>query len=313
MVQKSVVLDYKLLFDACLVNSSSLFIILNNDLSINSISPMVTKLFSWNEEVVKNKKIADLFSKYAVEPFIDVTNPFEKCNNISNVSYDNANLQIDWSVEQFFNNNQICDYIFLIGNISNRLFSKLAAESEVRGDEARRTAVYTSVHEDSSTESTKQFPSAVEFRKKSNEKKTVRKEVVSELPQNDAELFVLDDFPILDIEKVKKSINYDNDLLKDILLSIADDEIPRDLALLKNYREEANWDEIEKIAHKMKGGAMYCGTTKMQYACMFFEKYKKSGKNELFERLYEQLFRISNETRDTILSWIVEQKHFFQD
>ena len=52
---------------------------------------------------------------------------------------------------------------------NNRLLSKLAAESEVRGDEARRTAVYTSVHEDSSTESTKQFTSAVEFRKKSND------------------------------------------------------------------------------------------------------------------------------------------------
>ncbi|OGV31886.1 MAG: threonylcarbamoyl-AMP synthase, partial [Legionellales bacterium RIFCSPHIGHO2_12_FULL_35_11] len=51
----------------------------------------------------------------------------------------------------------------------NRLLSKLAAESEVRGDEARRTEAYTSVHEDSSTESTKQFTSAVEFRKKSNE------------------------------------------------------------------------------------------------------------------------------------------------
>src|SRR3990167_8621999 len=47
------------------------------------------------------------------------------------------------------------------------LLSKLAAESGVRGDEAHRTAVYTSVHEDSSTESTKQFTSAVEFRKKS--------------------------------------------------------------------------------------------------------------------------------------------------
>ena len=50
----------------------------------------------------------------------------------------------------------------------NRLLSKLAAESEARGDEARRIAVYTSVHEDSSTESTKKFTSAVEFRKKSN-------------------------------------------------------------------------------------------------------------------------------------------------
>lgn len=49
----------------------------------------------------------------------------------------------------------------------NRLLSKLAAVSEVRGDGERRTAVYTPVHEDSSTASTKQFATAVEFQKKS--------------------------------------------------------------------------------------------------------------------------------------------------
>ncbi len=53
-------------------------------------------------------------------------------------------------------------------NKKNRLLSKLAAESKVRGDSERRTGVYTQVHEDSSTESTKQFASTVEFRKKSN-------------------------------------------------------------------------------------------------------------------------------------------------
>ena len=50
----------------------------------------------------------------------------------------------------------------------NRLLSKPAAESELRGDSKRRTGVYTQVHEDSSTESTQQVASAVGFGKKSN-------------------------------------------------------------------------------------------------------------------------------------------------
>ncbi|TAL58632.1 MAG: hypothetical protein EPN84_12585, partial [Legionella sp.] len=50
--------------------------------------------------------------------------------------------------------------------INNRPLSKLAEESKVRGNVARRTAVYTSVHEDSSTTLTKQFASSVEFRDK---------------------------------------------------------------------------------------------------------------------------------------------------
>jgi metal-sulfur cluster biosynthetic enzyme len=50
----------------------------------------------------------------------------------------------------------------------NRLLAKPAAVSEVRGEAERRTGVYMSVHEDSSTASTKQFATAVGFCKKSN-------------------------------------------------------------------------------------------------------------------------------------------------
>ncbi|KTD72524.1 chemotaxis protein CheW [Legionella tucsonensis] len=52
---------------------------------------------------------------------------------------------------------------------SDRPLSKLAEECEVRGDAERRTGVYTEVHEDSSTASTKQLTSSVEFGKRSNE------------------------------------------------------------------------------------------------------------------------------------------------
>ncbi len=51
---------------------------------------------------------------------------------------------------------------------NNRLLSKFAAVREIGGDSARRTGVYTRVHEGSSTESTNKFSAEVEFRKKSN-------------------------------------------------------------------------------------------------------------------------------------------------
>jgi RPE1 domain-containing protein len=51
-----------------------------------------------------------------------------------------------------------------------RLLSKPAATSEVRGNTERRTTVYTLVHEDLSTVSTKQFADAVGFGKKSIQK-----------------------------------------------------------------------------------------------------------------------------------------------
>ena len=52
-------------------------------------------------------------------------------------------------------------------DINIRPLSKLATSSKVQGDGERRTGVYTLVHEDSSTASTKQFADGVEFRKRS--------------------------------------------------------------------------------------------------------------------------------------------------
>ena len=54
----------------------------------------------------------------------------------------------------------------------NRPLSKLGAVREVRGETERRTGVYTLVHEDSSTVSTKQFSRTVEFQKRSNDSST---------------------------------------------------------------------------------------------------------------------------------------------
>ena len=63
-------------------------------------------------------------------------------------------------------NQELADDLIEINH--NRVLPKPAAESEVRGDTARRNGVYTQVHEDSSTEPTKHFASAVGFGKKSN-------------------------------------------------------------------------------------------------------------------------------------------------
>ena len=53
-------------------------------------------------------------------------------------------------------------------DLDNRPLSKLASVMGFEGDSERRTAVYTEVHEDSSTESTCKSPTEVEFRERSN-------------------------------------------------------------------------------------------------------------------------------------------------
>ncbi|AWW50883.1 hypothetical protein ASM33_08385 [Wolbachia endosymbiont of Folsomia candida] len=57
---------------------------------------------------------------------------------------------------------------------SNRLLSKLACERQVLGAHGAENRSVLNIHEDLSTEATTQFPTEVEFRKKSNELSSVK-------------------------------------------------------------------------------------------------------------------------------------------
>lgn len=120
------------------------------------------------------------------------------------------------------------------------------------------------------------------------------------------EMLAISKYPLLDVDRVLKSINYDKTLLHDILTSMSVNEIPRDLELMKKLEISKDWESIEKIVHKMKGGAMYCGTTRMQYACLYFEQQSNSGRCEELGQLYKQLIQVCKETRLAIKTWLAE-------
>ena len=65
-----------------------------------------------------------------------------------------------------------------------------------------------------------------------------------------------------------------------------------------------NWNEIEKLAHKIKSSALYCGTVRMKMACQYLERYQKAGHSRLQQELYRQLLRVLDETKIFLLNWI---------
>ncbi|KTD37477.1 sensory histidine-kinase / response regulator [Legionella nautarum] len=65
-----------------------------------------------------------------------------------------------------------------------------------------------------------------------------------------------------------------------------------------------NYEQVEKLAHKMKGGAVYVGTLRMKYACQYLERYWKSGQRELFEKLYAQAVSVIEETMSYVKNWL---------
>lgn len=129
-----------------------------------------------------------------------------------------------------------------------------------------------------------------------------------DLPDNEEQLFSLDDYPILDIDKGIKSLG-SKEILKDLIALMCTEAIPEDLLSIQNAYQEKNWEQIENLAHKMKSGAIYCGTVKMQYACQFLERYRKAGHFILLEELYQQLISTVEKTKIYLEHWLTKQKN----
>ena len=127
-----------------------------------------------------------------------------------------------------------------------------------------------------------------------------------DLPDTEAQLFALDQFALLDIEVGTKNLGNEA-VLKELLQLMISQAIPEDLTEIQKVHAEKNWDQVENLAHKMKSGALYCGTIKMQYACQYLERYRKAGHFNLLERLYQQLIQVVNETKSYVEKWLSEQ------
>lgn len=148
--------------------------------------------------------------------------------------------------------------------------------------------------------------------------------LVNEIIMKDFDDLVI--YSLLDIDKALKSFNNDRSLMHDILKSMVEHEIPESLEVIYKARRDDDWDAIAQMIHKIKGGAMYCGTTKLQYACVYFEKHMKNilaqkslknaklrvSKHQDLQKLLDNLLDICNETQVKIESWLADKKEFFK-
>lgn len=126
---------------------------------------------------------------------------------------------------------------------------------------------------------------------------------LSELPKQQDHLFQLADYPLLDPEEGVKSAG-NKLILTEMLAFMINDSLPKELALINEAHQANNWDKIQQIAHKIKGGAMYVGTIKMKMACQFLERYWKTGQRDLLEQLYQQAIRVINDSIREVSHWL---------
>lgn len=124
-----------------------------------------------------------------------------------------------------------------------------------------------------------------------------------DLPSHPSQLFELSQFPLLDIDDAIQLLG-DETILKNMLGMMVGEQIPHDLPLMKKAFEQNDWQTIEKVAHKMKAGALYCGTKRLQMACQYLERYIKAGHTSELKKLYQQLMQVMGDTIDIIQTTI---------
>ncbi len=123
-----------------------------------------------------------------------------------------------------------------------------------------------------------------------------------DLPDSDEELFQLSQFPIFDRDDALQNCGT-QEMLNE-LLTLVIQELPVDLEHMSNAFKHQDCSLVEKTAHKIKGGAVYVGTTWMKYACQYLERYWKMGALELFALLYHQAVTVIEETFIYIEGWL---------
>lgn len=124
-----------------------------------------------------------------------------------------------------------------------------------------------------------------------------------DLPDNDNELFRLAQFALLDSDQALSNCGTQA-MLVELLSMMVQEELPVDLARMKEAYAAKDFAQVEKIAHKIKGGAVYVGTTRMKYACQYVERYWKTGERELFDALYQQAVTTIDETCAYVAQWL---------
>lgn len=121
------------------------------------------------------------------------------------------------------------------------------------------------------------------------------------LPTNEEDLFKLSSFLILDTSEAIKFTLTEEILLETLSLML--DSLPEEVATMKQFHAQGDWEKTQSMAHKIKSGCIYVGTIRMKMACQYFERYWKTGRTDLLEKLYQQVVDTIEESIVFIDKW----------
>ena len=125
-----------------------------------------------------------------------------------------------------------------------------------------------------------------------------------DLPDSEEQLFELEQYPLLDVANGMETSAVSEEELASLLQIMVEEEIPNDKKEIEQAHTVGDWGEVEKVAHRAKGGTDYAGTIRLKYACMYLERYRKAGHVTSLEPLYQQLIEVFDATQLYIKEWL---------
>ena len=116
-----------------------------------------------------------------------------------------------------------------------------------------------------------------------------------DLPATEAHLFSINQFALFNLSIGLETAGTE-EVLRELLACLVNEVLAVEVHKMKLAYAEKDWEKIQQLAHKIKGGAVYVGTIRLKMACQYLERYWKTGQSELLEPLYHQALTVIHET-----------------
>jgi PAS domain S-box-containing protein len=107
--------------------------------------------------------------------------------------------------------------------------------------------------------------------------------------------------PLLNTEEAIKHLGGEAKF-KQVLLMMLEKELPEQEEAFQIAHAAKDWAFIKKIAHKIRGSAVYCCTHQLQYACQDLEELSEYSAQ--FEMNYQRLRQVLSQTKQAIQDYL---------
>jgi two-component system aerobic respiration control sensor histidine kinase ArcB len=126
-----------------------------------------------------------------------------------------------------------------------------------------------------------------------------------DLPPDEQKMFDLSDYPMFDIEEGIR-VTGSKEMLVSMVTLMVHESFTVDFNKMQEAYQAKDWEAVQNLAHKIKGGAVYVGTSRIRMACQYLERYWKTGGRALLDPLYQQAINTLRLSLTEIKAWLAQ-------